>query len=135
MDVEKSNINLLSIIIIIRVLRICWWRKRIILILLRLELLIISIFTTIITIISLASNSSLLLILAIIVTGSSLGLSLLVSISHLHNSSNSYYINMLTSDKNSISLFICCTLVYNNQPSSSLYNYINFNNPIHYHKI
>lgn len=100
MDVENSKINLITIIILIRIIRICWWRKNIITILLRLELLIISLFTVITFYISEISLSSLLIILTIIVRGSRIGLRLLISLSHTHNSSNSSFINIITFAKN-----------------------------------
>lgn len=129
MDVENLYINIIFIIIIIRTLRICWWRKNIILILLSLEILIISLFISIILSISTISTSSLLIILAIIVRGSRLGLRLLVSISHLHKSSNSIYINTLTYDKTTHSFnFYNYNNIYIIESFTNLYNY-----PMHPH--
>lgn len=100
MDVENSKINFINIILILRITSLCWWRKNIIILLLRLEFILISLFFLISLSIITSLYTSILIILIIIVRGSRLGLRLLVTISKSHNSSNSYYINLLTFDKN-----------------------------------
>lgn len=103
MDVENSKINLIKIIIIIRRLRICWWRKNIIIILLSLELILLTLFFSLSTSLTNLPSFSLFIILILIVRGSTLGLRILVSLSYSHNSSNPIFINLLTFDKNTYS--------------------------------
>nr|YP_009158058.1 NADH dehydrogenase subunit 4L [Carrhotus xanthogramma]AKH36474.1 NADH dehydrogenase subunit 4L [Carrhotus xanthogramma] len=104
--------NLLFTMIMMSLTSMCWWRKNIILMLLSLEMLIMSLFTLMATSLPLSNMSSLLLMLVMMVSGSSFGLSLLVSMSHTYNSSNSIYINLLT--------YVKYILYFN---ISAMYNY------------
>nr|YP_010219075.1 NADH dehydrogenase subunit 4L [Phoneutria boliviensis]UBY46228.1 NADH dehydrogenase subunit 4L [Phoneutria boliviensis] len=78
------------------ILSMCWWRKNIIPMLLSMELMLISLYFFLTSSNSLISMSSLLIMLTLMASGSSMGLSLLVSLSRSHNSSSSTPINMLT---------------------------------------
>nr|YP_009131529.1 NADH dehydrogenase subunit 4L [Argyroneta aquatica]AIL95163.1 NADH dehydrogenase subunit 4L [Argyroneta aquatica]QNV11920.1 NADH dehydrogenase subunit 4L [Pisaura mirabilis] len=87
--------TLMKLMMYISILSMCWWRKTIIMLLLSLELLLISLFLSL-SINNQFSQISLFSMLVMMTAGSSIGLSMLVSLSHSHNSSNSIFINMMT---------------------------------------
>jgi len=103
LDVEIDKI-FVKIIILLRIFRICWWRKNIIVILLRLELLVISLYTLLNQFNSLYIAFYILVIATIIVRASSLGLSLIVSLSRAHNSSSCSFIWNIIFENNNIIL-------------------------------
>nr|YP_010545525.1 NADH dehydrogenase subunit 4L [Parasteatoda cingulata]UYG23922.1 NADH dehydrogenase subunit 4L [Parasteatoda cingulata] len=86
-------------IMIINMISILWWRKNIIILLLNLELLLISLFSIMLVYNLSSSFISALIMLTIMVSGSSIGLSMLVSLSQSHHSSKSSFMWMLTFDK------------------------------------
>nr|AOW68570.1 NADH dehydrogenase subunit 4L [Ebrechtella tricuspidata] len=86
------------------IISMCWWRKNIITMLLSMEFLLISLYYFISQLITTISLSSFLIMLVMMVSGSSLGLSLLISLSQTHNSSSTTSINMFTFAKTSFNL-------------------------------
>nr|YP_009744384.1 NADH dehydrogenase subunit 4L [Oxyopes hupingensis]QIE13336.1 NADH dehydrogenase subunit 4L [Oxyopes hupingensis] len=88
------------IMITLSILSMCWWRKNILIMILSLEMLLISLFFHIATNMNLISLPSLMIMLTMMVSGSSMSLSMLISLSNSHKSSNSIFINFLTFVKN-----------------------------------
>nr|YP_010026029.1 NADH dehydrogenase subunit 4L [Cyriopagopus hainanus]YP_025745.1 NADH dehydrogenase subunit 4L [Cyriopagopus schmidti]AAP51155.1 NADH dehydrogenase subunit 4L [Cyriopagopus schmidti]QOQ36843.1 NADH dehydrogenase subunit 4L [Cyriopagopus hainanus] len=77
-----------------------WFRNSIIQMLLSLELLLISCFISLSTCTSTISLFSLMFFLTIMVSGSALGLSMLVASSRHHHSSSPFHLFILSFDKN-----------------------------------
>nr|AWN56282.1 NADH dehydrogenase subunit 4L [Goeldia sp. DPP-2018] len=96
--------KIMKTMIIMSMTSLCWWRKNIIMLLLSIELLILSLFCLISFSFMMNPSIQLLSMLVIMATGTSLGLSLLVSMSFSHNSLSSNFINSLTFDKNNYSI-------------------------------
>nr|YP_009172226.1 NADH dehydrogenase subunit 4L [Cyrtarachne nagasakiensis]ALF36383.1 NADH dehydrogenase subunit 4L [Cyrtarachne nagasakiensis] len=81
--------HFIKILIIISIISLWWWRKNILIILLNFEFMILSIFTLISLKINFISSLSLMIMLTIMVAGSSLGLTLMVSLCRFFKSSES----------------------------------------------
>nr|YP_010352467.1 NADH dehydrogenase subunit 4L [Brachypelma albiceps]UIO59251.1 NADH dehydrogenase subunit 4L [Brachypelma albiceps] len=105
-----------------------WFRNSIIQMLISLELLLISCFMSLYFILSNTPAFSILLFLAMMVSGSSLGLSMLVAISRHHHSSSPFHVFILSFDEN----YLSYSSHYNNKTktkthySSSYLDFINF---------
>nr|AUJ21347.1 NADH dehydrogenase subunit 4L [Tetragnatha similis] len=96
---------LMKILFTTSLVSLCWWRKNIILLLLSMEM-ILTILFMIISSMSLTSMSlNSMFMLTMMVIGSSIGISMMVALSRLQNSTNSSIIWSLTFDKTNSSNF------------------------------
>nr|YP_009680087.1 NADH dehydrogenase subunit 4L [Parachtes romandiolae]QDP17913.1 NADH dehydrogenase subunit 4L [Parachtes romandiolae] len=78
---------MITTMIFISILSLCWWRNHLIMMMLSLEMMLLSILFLLMNTFNLNFAYNLLMLLLMMVTASSFGLSMLVTISRSHKSS------------------------------------------------
>nr|AUJ21338.1 NADH dehydrogenase subunit 4L [Tetragnatha cf. tincochacae DDC-2018] len=91
---------LMKILFFAGLMSLCWWRKNIILLLLSMEMMLMILFLMISSMNFMYSSTNSMFMLVMMVIGSSIGISMMVAMSRLQNSTNSSSIWSLTFDKN-----------------------------------